>query len=296
MSECKFRYDTSGTWYKGNTHIHSTRSDGGKDHAELAAMYAAAGYDFLVATDHWVASDFDSDDGDYPLLWLDGIELDGHDDRGGYFHVVCLGRFTGLAKEMGFPAAMRSAREQGGLMILAHPHWCGNTTDDALAWGFHGVETYNHVCRWINGKGDGSVYWNMCLAHRPNTLGFAVDDSHIQGTHPVWNGGWIMVNAPAATREAIMAAIWAGNFYATRGPRIHSITCDGAAVSLTSSEVRYIRLVGASSAGVRIVAAEGESLTAATFEIPAEWPYAYLEIEDDRGLRARTNSLMTVDD
>jgi len=292
----KFRYDTSATWFKGNTHIHSTMSDGGKTYVELAEMYAAAGYDFLCATDHWVASDFEADTRRYPLLWLDGVELDGHDERGGYFHVVSLGRFTDIAKEMGFPAAMRSTREQGGLMILAHPHWCGNTTDDALHWEFHGVETYNHVCRWINGKGDGAAYWSMCLAHRPDTLGFAVDDAHINANHPVWNGGWIMVNAAACTREAIMAAIWAGNFYSTRGPQFHSITYDGAAVSLTTSPVRHVRLAGASGAGRRIAADEGDSLTAATFEIPGEWPYAYLEIEDDRGLIARTNALMVVDD
>ena len=126
MGTPRFRYDTSASWYKGNTHIHSTASDGAKDHVELAAMYAEVGYDFLFATDHWVASDFGADDRDYPLLWLDGVELDGHDERAGYFHVVSLGRFTGLAKDMGFDAAMRSVREQGGLTILAHPTWCTN--------------------------------------------------------------------------------------------------------------------------------------------------------------------------
>jgi len=52
-----FRYDTSGQWYKGNVHVHSTASDGGKTLAEMAEMYASAGYDFLCRTDHWVASD-----------------------------------------------------------------------------------------------------------------------------------------------------------------------------------------------------------------------------------------------
>jgi hypothetical protein len=52
-----FRYDTSNQWFKGNTHIHSTVSDGGKSFGELAEMYASVGYDFLFRTDHWVASD-----------------------------------------------------------------------------------------------------------------------------------------------------------------------------------------------------------------------------------------------
>ncbi|MBL7077809.1 MAG: hypothetical protein ISS31_10085, partial [Kiritimatiellae bacterium] len=67
----KLRYDTSGRWFKGNTHIHSTASDGGKTFAELAGMYAGAGYDFLFRTDHWVASDTSKDAESYPLLWID---------------------------------------------------------------------------------------------------------------------------------------------------------------------------------------------------------------------------------
>ena len=42
-----FRYDTSGRWYKGNTHIHTTRSDGGMTFAEVTQLYAGAGFDFL---------------------------------------------------------------------------------------------------------------------------------------------------------------------------------------------------------------------------------------------------------
>jgi hypothetical protein len=33
-------------------------------------------------------------------------------------------------------------------------------------------------------------------------------------------------------------------------------------------------------------------MTEAAFDLPADWPYAYLEIEDDRGRRAWTNTLM----
>ena len=55
-----FRYDTSGAWFKGNAHIHSTASDGGKTFPELAQMYAGEGYDFLARTDHWVASDVEA--------------------------------------------------------------------------------------------------------------------------------------------------------------------------------------------------------------------------------------------
>jgi len=286
-----FRYDTSGRWFRGNCHVHSTHSDGGKTTGELAEMYAGAGYDFLFRTDHWVASDVAAEEDDAPLLWMDGIELDGSDETGAYFHVVGLGRFDGLSREMGLPAAMAAVREQGGLLVLAHPHWCGNTMDDALRHGFHGVEIYNHVCRWLNGKGDGLTHWDRMLEDTPNTLGLAVDDAHIRPEHPGWNGGWIVANAPELSRDAISAAVRAGNFYSSQGPEFLSIETDGAVVRVATSPVSFIRIVGPGSSGARVGSFEGKTFTEAVFDIPGEWDTARLEIEDADGRRAWTNTL-----
>jgi hypothetical protein len=104
-------YNTSGHWFKGNTHLHSTASDGRKTFPALAELYHAEGYDFLFRTDHWIASDTTVDAMAYPLLWMDGIELDGCDGTGAYFHVVCLGKVDGICRDNGFEAALRSARE-----------------------------------------------------------------------------------------------------------------------------------------------------------------------------------------
>jgi hypothetical protein len=289
--DMQFRYTDGGIWYKGNTHLHSTASDGGKTFSELARMYASVGYDFLFRADHWVSSDVAADDEDFPLLWMDGIELDARDTGGAYYHVVCLGTFTGITREMGLLAAMASAREQGGLLILAHPQWTGNTFDDALRWNFDGVEVYNHVCHWLNGKGDGRAYWNVMLAQQPRTLGLACDDAHLRPEHPGWNGGWIVVNAPELSRPAVMDAIRAGNFYSSTGPDFHIITCDGNTVAIETSPVQFARLVGPGYLGKRTGNFEGRLFTGATFDIPPEWTYVYLEIEDAHGHRAWTNAL-----
>jgi hypothetical protein len=168
----QFRYPSSASWLKGNTHIHSTASDGGLDFPALAALYADAGYDFLFRTDHWVLSDTAGDTGAYPLLWLDGVELHGTDQTGAMYHVAVLGRVIGLRQEEGLLPAMAAARKQGALLILAHPHWCANTLDDARRHHFDGVEVYNHVCRWLNGKGDGGVYWTTLLERNNGVLGW----------------------------------------------------------------------------------------------------------------------------
>ena len=287
----KPRYDTSGRWFKGNTHIHSTASDGGWTGEQLARGYRAAGYDFLFRTDHYAASGPEHHPADSPLLWLDGVELDGTDDLGGSYHVVGLGSFRDIRREMGFPAAMEAIRRQGGLLILAHPAWMGNTPEEVWRWKFDGVEIYNHVCQWLNGKGDGLAYWHFALSRQPATLGFASDDAHLTAAHPGWDGGWIMVQARACTPAAILAAIRRGRFYSSCGPEFRSIEREGGAVRVHTSPVRFIRLVGPRSCGARCGAFRGRLLTEASFDLPPDWPYAYVEIEDHRGRRAWTNTL-----
>ena len=291
----KFRYSLDGRWWKGNTHIHSTASDGGKTFRELAEMYRSAGYDFLFRTDHWVAADARSDPEPYPLLWLDGVELDGADSTGAQYHVVALGSFQGIRRGMGLLQGMDSARAQGGLLILAHPLWMGNTLDDALRWPFDGVEVYNHVCHWLNGKGDGVTYWNAMLNHRPGCLAFASDDAHIKPTHPGWNGGWVMVNAPECTPGAVLAALREGNFYSTCGPLFEAIEFDGQTVSILCSPVKFARLVGPAWRGERVGSFDGRLFTRAAFKLDLSWKYAYIEIEDQQGRRAWTNLLWKPD-
>lgn len=284
-----FRYRKDIPWFKGNAHLHSTASDGGKTIDELTRMYAAQGYHFIFLTDHWVASHVDGTVA--PLLLLDGVELHGDDETGAPFHVVALGSFQGLTREMGFVAAMEAVREQGGLLILAHPMWMGNSFDDALRHRFDGVEIHNYVCHWLNGKGNGHAYWNAMLARDPATLGFAVDDAHITPAHPGWNGAWIVVQAPACERGPIVDAIRAGRFYSSCGPAFHAIEWDGREVHVRTSPVQFIRLVGPAHLGKRVGSFDGATVEAAAFEVPGDWAYAYLEIEDAQGHRAWTNAL-----
>lgn len=289
----RFRYRTGGVWLKGNTHLHSTASDGGMSFAELAGLYAGGGYDFLFRTDHWVASDVAADKATYPLLWLDGIELDGSDPTGSGYHVVCLGKVTGMERSMGLVAGMESARKQGALLILAHPHWMGNSLEDALRWNFDGVEVYNHVCQWLNGKGGGAVHWEAMLKRSPAVPGLAVDDAHVRPEHPGWNGGWIVVNAARRSGPAILEAIRAGRFYSSCGPTLAAIEYRRPKITVKTSPVRFIRLVGPNWLGCRLGSYDGKLLTEGTMDVPQDWPYVCLEVEDDHGRRAWTNTLLS---
>jgi hypothetical protein len=223
---------------------------------------------------------------------MDGIELDGSDGQGGFYHIVGLGRFSGIDTGRGLVAGLGALKDQGGVTILAHPLWMGCTFEDTVRWRFDGVEVYNHVCHWLNGKGSGLAHWHHLLAHRPGTLGFAVDDAHITEAHPGWNGGWIMVQAETCAPAPILDAIRAGCFFSSCGPSFLDIAVQGRQVAVRTTPVRFARLVGPRWAGDRCGAFRGPLLAEAEFAIPPDWPYAYVEIEDGRGRRAWTNSLV----
>lgn len=288
-----YRYQTEGRWFKGNTHIHSTASDGSQDFGQLAERYAGAGYDFLCRTDHWVNSRAAEDVAEYPLLWLDGTELDGHDRRGAYYHIVVLGQLDGIQRGLELEDALERARAQGGLIVLAHPHWTGNSVEDALALGVDGVEVYNNVCHWMNGKGESAELWDALLERRPGTLAFASDDAHLTRADPGWNGGWVMVRAAECSRDAILSALQAGEFYATTGPEFKGIEVRDGFLNVETSPVKFIRLVGPRSTCERFIAADGETLTRASFRLPEDWPTMYLHIEDHERRMAWTNNLFS---
>jgi hypothetical protein len=287
----RFRYEGLTRWWKGNLHVHSTRTDGGKTPAELAALYAGAGYDFIVLTDHWVAGVPDDLPRPFPLTMLDGVELDGVDSTGALFHVVCIGCRDGVERAMGLEPGMAEARRQGAVLVLAHPLWTGNSAEDALRYGFDGVEAFNYVTEWLNGKSSGAFHWDRMLDQRPDVFGPAVDDAHITPNHPLWNGGWVHVDAPSSTPADLIAAIRAGRFVSSRGPRIDSLAASGREVTVSCSPARFIRLVGPASHGRRIAALDGPPLSEATFTVPDDWFHARIEIEDEAGRRAWTNAL-----
>src|SRR3712207_809841 len=48
-------FASASPWFRGNLHTHSNRSDGVAAPEDVIAAYRAAGYDFVVLTDHFEA-------------------------------------------------------------------------------------------------------------------------------------------------------------------------------------------------------------------------------------------------
>lgn len=291
------RYIATRKWYKGNTHIHTSLSDGGKTPEEVVDMYRDAGYDFIAITDHWHVSNPTSfPTNDTGLLILGGIEVDGKDATGQYYHVVALGNFDTLQPEESLEKTLKILSSQDAFLILAHPYWCGNQLCDLQRFPFHAMEIYNHVCNWLNGKGHAHYLWDTALAKGIAINGIASDDAHLLLQHPGWNGGWLMVQSEELSSNAILQALRAGRYYSTTGPLFYNICYKDGFITCETSPITQARLVGQDYLGNRVVAQDKPTMTSFSFMINpntplARSPFLRLEIEDTNGHRAWTNTL-----
>lgn len=258
---------------------------------DVTAFYANAGYDFICITDKIAPFTGNSDD-KHPLLVLSGMEVEEEDDRGSFYHVVCVEGVEGITMDTNIAGVIQKVRAQGGITIWAHPYTLHNTVEEGLRYNFHGVEVFNSINQLVFGKGMASYHWDAVLTQKPDMLGFATDDAHFLQGVPAENGGWIMVNAPEITRDAIMASIHKGNFYSSTGPIFKSIfLADENRIVAETSPVISARLVGPRGTIKFRIADEKESITDIHFRMSENWPYARLEIEDTSGHKAWSNPL-----
>ena len=237
-------------WYKGNLHTHTTRSDGKLDPEATKAFYRGEGYDFLALTDHWKYNENSEigENDENNLLILSGAEynFNGEDVVSGVFHIVGIGMTSDPMENIGRQSTTQETIDEinrrDGIAILAHPAWSLNTYDMIMNLkGLSATEIYNSVsgaprnCRPYSGD----VVDQLAARGVPMNL-VASDDTHFylgeQGL------SYIMVNIgnKPFNRENLMAALRAGNYYATQGPHYATCTIEAANMNSKSSNREYI--------------------------------------------------------
>lgn len=309
-------FTTLGQWYRGCLHVHSTESDGAMSPEALVRHYRMGGYDFMAITDHDKLTDR-THLSQKDFLVLPGTEVQvGRTELGEKFHVVGLGvsapvdsRHWDSAQE-----TIDAIRQNGGEAIIAHPYWSGLTVADLLRLrDYVAIEVYNTGCEVGNARGHAEFWWDEMLIRGQAIPAVAVDDSHWPGFDSL--GAWVMVKAPALTTEAIMAALRAGHFYCSNGPRIESVAwdADGRRVEVHCSPVGTVSLVADPTKGTCLGAgrfgierrsrhvwgdrpwaeglADGEPITGAMLELQGDETYARIQVTDFYGHRAWTNPL-----
>ena len=281
-------FQQPGQWYRGNTHSHSTESDGQLSIGDRFAAYRDAGYDFLVLTDHRKVNDvqaYSTSD----FLAISGSEVHPENPYGGdTYHFVAINIHERInCAKMHPNAVLDDIKAQGGEAVLCHPYWSGHTVLDYLPLrNYFAIEVYNDSCVGI-GKEFSEQSWDDLLDRGGPVLGIAADDSH--GTEDDCFHGWIMVKAEELTIDGIMGALRTGAFYSTLGPEIEDMSLEGKELTVKCSEAQSIVFKAQSSRGKRVLPSDGEPLTEATYSIPESAKYVRVEITDATGKKAWSN-------
>lgn len=290
---CTNPFTHPGVWYRGNLHAHSTISDGQRSPADVIAWYRGHGYDFLALTDHdrW-APGAAPESG---FLVLSGIEIDGTDPTRGIYHLVGLGLPGPIElnphKDAPAQAAIDLLRGAGGVVFMAHPYWSNQLSANLVGLeGCIGLEVYNGGCDVMCGKGFAAVHWDDLLARGCRWWGLAVDDSHwFPGYHDV-GLGWVWVKSPELSQTALLTALVQGHFYASTGPRIHSVEFTGHEVYVRCSPAACVDFIGAGRYARR-VAGYGAGLTEATHVVDDRQRYVRVACYDAQGHCAWSNPI-----
>ncbi len=219
-------------WWKGNTHTHSTLSDGDSPPGEVAARYMELGYDFLVLTDHNHISDFAQ------YSTLDFLCIDGEEITHSSNHVNGIGLTSVISASSSIQANVDAVLAQGGLPHLNHPIWSSLTAGDILpAESLKHMEIHNA----LTADNDEAV-WDDLLSAGKLIYGLATDDCHSLYSHS--GRGWIVVRSDVLTLEGILAAMDAGDFYASSGVVLNDTIAGSDRVIVDSQNGVRIEFIG----------------------------------------------------
>lgn len=249
----------SGSWYKGNTHTHTTGSDGDSSPEYVARWYKEHGYDFLVLSDHNVFTDPATLDHlvDSTFLLIAGEEVTSafegapvHVNGLNIPHVVQARRASSLVATI--QANVDAVREVEGVPHINHPNfqWAFGAEelrqieDDKLLEIWNGHPT-------VHNEGGGGVpslveVWDILLTGGKRIYGIAVDDAHhFQGEFSPDRAnpgrGWVAIRADALEPAALMTALEAGHFYASTGVTLRDVVVTADRLEIHIEEDRDFR-------------------------------------------------------
>ncbi|MEO1703343.1 MAG: CehA/McbA family metallohydrolase [Pseudomonadota bacterium] len=292
-------FKAPGQFWRGNIHGHSTNSDGHLTPGEVCAAYHEQGYDFICLSDHFRAIfNFPiSDTRPYRangFTTILGAEVHAPcTSRGVDWHILAVGLpadFPAISDaETGVDLARRCA-EAGAFVAIAHPAWYNLELADALALdAAHAVEVYNHTCAVHSSRGDSFAMWDAILSAGRQVTGIAVDDSHWKPGTPDAFGGWVMVKAEENDADHLLAALKAGQFYATQGPEISELRQVDDQLVVRCSPATQVFAVGPVAKAVHVT---GTTLTRAILPLEKfKGGWCRVVLRDAMGRQAWTNPL-----
>ena len=273
MPNAKHLLPNVAKYYKTNLHTHSTITDGKFSPQELKDMYKSQGYQILCISDHNVMVDHSAlNDDEFLLLTGGEFGISEPGQNAFYKKSYHLNVISKRPDNLWQPFLPKKPRESAlpylelvdtpdmsrrhdpesinqiiaecnahdQLVAYNHPAWSlQNYTDYAPLEGLWAMEVCNYNCLYAGRDTYSSLVLRDFLAQGKQVFPLGTDDMHTIKTHA---GAWIMVGAEKLAYDSVIQALEVGDFYASTGPEIHSLTVEGAALKITCSDARSIAL------------------------------------------------------
>lgn len=252
---------TSGmSWFKGNTHTHTTMSDGDSSPEDVARWYKNHGYRFLVLSDHNVFTNPDTLASlvDSSFLLIAGEELTSrygkkpvHVNGLNIPHLIPPQTDTTLIGTI--QKNVDAVREVNGAPHINHPNfgWAidQNTllkvNNDKLFEIFNGHPLVHN----FGGGGTPGMeqVWDFLLTAGKRMFGIAVDDAHHFKDEFAPNRsnpgkGWVVVRAHSLDAKEIIQNLEAGLFYASTGVELEDVKIETTRLAISirqKSDFKY---------------------------------------------------------
>ena len=315
--------------FKANLHCHTTISDGRMTPEEVKEYYKERGYSVVAYTDHEILVGH-NDLTDDTFLALNGNEIEvreSYDDtpfkykKTCHFCVVALdpdnlvnvgcskGKYVRCKNARTYidkvvydenepdiervytpeciSELMKRCRDKGFFVTYNHPGWSFEFADEFMNYdGIHGMEIINYAS-YVEGypEHNEAIYDQMLRAGK-RVYAIADDDNHAADTSC---GAYNIIFADKLEYRAVTDALVRGDFYASEGPEIKALWYEDGNVHIETSPVRQIRM-NLGVRGAKVITAQDELLTEATFPLDPECIYFRLTAQDDKGLLAHTNA------
>ncbi len=309
-------------WLKGQLHVHSSNSgDSQTPPSEVAAWYAARGYDFIVFTDHNFVT-VEPSVGE--LLVIPGMEITQNLEtcdppplpgQGCLLHVNALfvdpSRVSRLPEPASsrrvdlYGAAVEAALRMGALPQVNHPNYRYGADGPLLAeLSKRGVRLFEVANEAVdsNNAGDAEhlsteALWDSALGLGAQLFGTATDDAHHydepgeeDSEGPVkyrGNRGFVMVKA-SKDPAAIRGALERGDFYSSNGVVLWRVErADGGLhLEVASGGEHEFRFIG--PGGERLASSRGHE---ADFASPDGGLFR-AEVVDSEGRKAWTQPVL----
>jgi len=288
------------SWFKGNTHTHTTESDGDSPPEYVVRWYKDHGYDFLILSDHNTLTDPETlahlvDDG---FLLIPGEEVtSSFGERAVHVNGLNLHELVAPRQESTLVGTIQAnvdaIREKAGVPHINHPNygWSMGPGDLARVGGYRLLEIFNGHPSVHNYGGGGypgmEEVWDILLTQGKRIYGIAVDDAHhFQGefspTRVNPGRGWVVIKAPDLSAESLMQSLEEGRFYASTGVELEEVVASGSRLEV------HIRPKGDFRYTTTFLGAGGRVLglshgNTAVFELTGPEIYVRARVEDSGG-------------